>query len=198
MPRPARLDEQRGELLPILAEAFRELGYRRATTAELARRCGVRENILYRHWSDKSAMFVAALEHVHQQTLETWSRVAGDAADRSAVERLLDHEAKHLGEFGNYRIIFSALGDTDDPAIADALKRMYRSFFTFVAGGIEVSRDGAELEPPRDEAAWAILGVGTIATLGQELGLISKAMRRRMIANVGRMLVAAEASSSPR
>lgn len=41
MPRPSRLPEKRRELLPTVARAFAELGYRRATTAELARRCGV-------------------------------------------------------------------------------------------------------------------------------------------------------------
>ena len=48
MPRPSKADERRRELLPLVAEAFSELGYRRATTAELAARCGVQENILYR------------------------------------------------------------------------------------------------------------------------------------------------------
>lgn len=38
MPRPSRREEQRKELLPILARAFADLGFRRATTAELARR----------------------------------------------------------------------------------------------------------------------------------------------------------------
>ena len=46
MPRPNQTLEKRRELLPVIARAFAELGYRRATTAELARRCGVRENIL--------------------------------------------------------------------------------------------------------------------------------------------------------
>ena len=48
--------ERRAEFIPILANAFAELGYRRATTAELARRCDVQENILYRLWPDKRSM----------------------------------------------------------------------------------------------------------------------------------------------
>lgn len=56
MPRTDRQAAQQGELLPLLAQAFSDLGYRRATTASIARRCEVRENILYRRWNDKAAM----------------------------------------------------------------------------------------------------------------------------------------------
>ena len=57
MPRPSRIDEQRKRLLPIVCQVFSELGYYRTTTAELAGQCKVRENILYRLWRDKKAMF---------------------------------------------------------------------------------------------------------------------------------------------
>ena len=41
-----RIEQRRRELAPLLARAFAELGYRRATTAELAVRCGVQEKAL--------------------------------------------------------------------------------------------------------------------------------------------------------
>ena len=72
MPRPDRSQERRAELLPVVAAAFAELGYRRASTAELAERCGVRVNVLYRLWPDKRAMFVAAIHHVFDGSLATW------------------------------------------------------------------------------------------------------------------------------
>ena len=62
MPRPDQSAEKRNELLPIIAETFTRLGFRRTTTAELAKRCKVRENILYRLWPDKKAMFIAAID----------------------------------------------------------------------------------------------------------------------------------------
>ena len=65
MPRPNHSAQRRRELTPIVARTFAELGFRRTTTAELARRCGVRENVLYRLWPDKKAMFIAAIEYVY-------------------------------------------------------------------------------------------------------------------------------------
>jgi AcrR family transcriptional regulator len=64
MPRPNQSAEKRQALLPILAEAFAEVGSRKATTAELARRCGVQETILYRLWVDKRAMFLASIDRI--------------------------------------------------------------------------------------------------------------------------------------
>jgi AcrR family transcriptional regulator len=59
-------------MLPLVARAFADLGYRRATTAALAKRCGVRENVLYRAWPDKKAMFIASIEFVWQLSMDIW------------------------------------------------------------------------------------------------------------------------------
>ncbi len=199
MPRPLRLDAQRSELLPILAKAFSELGYRRTTTAELARRCGVRENILYRHWADKLAMFVAALDHVHGLAIATWQRVRGEAEDPAqAATAILAYESRHLGEFGNYRILFSALGDADDPAIRAALRRTYRSLHRAIRDTLGDEAGDAARAAEADRVAWAILGVGTITTILGELGLATKAQRAALLEGIGRVLLdAAGADPSP-
>src|SRR5512137_2687014 len=103
MPRPDQKDEQRARLLPIVCQVFSDLGYRRTTTAELAQRCGVRENILYRLWPDKKAMFLAAIDDIFRRRAETWGRIVGEhpRPDRAAA-RLVAYEAKHQGEFGFY------------------------------------------------------------------------------------------------
>ena len=48
MSRQSNKPNKRAELLPKIAEAFGELGYRRATTAAIAARCEVQETTLYR------------------------------------------------------------------------------------------------------------------------------------------------------
>ena len=94
MPRPDRSTERRRELAPALARAFAELGYRRATTAELAQRCGVQEKALYRLWPDKRALFLAALDQVFAESEAVWERLASErGSGASAAERLLAYEA---------------------------------------------------------------------------------------------------------
>lgn len=99
----------------MLATAFSELGYRRATTAELAERCEIRENILYRLWPDKKAIFLAALEYLFQRRMEKWKKELDKVSSKeSNVARLVELTSKDLGENGLYRMIFAALNETDD------------------------------------------------------------------------------------
>lgn len=177
--------------MPVVSRAFSELGYRRTTTAELARRCGVRENILYRLWTDKKAMFLAAIEDLFRQRAEVWQKLLTDPADsRSPTERLIDYEAKHMGEFGFYRIVFTALGETDDPDVRAALVRMYRQFHQLLRKQIEAYRNRETIESrlPADMAAWALIGLATVSNIGRELDLLKPRQRERMFAAVAEYL----------
>lgn len=192
MPRPSHADERRQELLPIVARTFADLGYRRTTTAELARRCRVRENILYRLWPDKKAMFVAAIDFVYALSAEAWQRLLSEADDgRHPAERLLHYESQHYGESGLQRLVFAGLNETGDPAIRRALATMYRRFHRFIGEQISAYRKAHRAAPQPDAAssAWAVIGLGTLASIVQELGLLSPARRKRFIADVGRLLI---------
>lgn len=191
MPRPSRLDEKRRELTPVVARAFAELGYRRASTAELARRCGVAENILYRLWPDKKAMFIAAIDHVYDRAAGIWAGVTSGPGPRSGAERLLDHEAKHVGEPGHARIVFAGLSELDDPDIRAALARMYQRYQAFVREQVRERRrrDGVRGRPDAGATAWAFLGLGTVTLIARELDLLSDRDRTRLMAEVGRKLL---------
>ncbi len=192
MPRPSQTTRKRKELVPIVAGAFAELGYRRATTAELARRCNVRENILYRLWPDKKAMFVASIDYVYQQATEAWRTVLKEANDTTgAAVRLLHHEVEHYGESGLHRIILAGLSQTDEPEIRDALRTMYGRFHRFIRAQIAAHRDGAGGNALPDEtvSAWAIVGLGNLANISRELGLLTDKGRKRLIGSAGRLLL---------
>ena len=192
MPRPNMSSQRRCEFVPVLAKAFAELGYRRATTAELAARCEVPENILYRLWQDKRAMFIAALDHVYAVSRRTWDDLLTVAeGGGSPAEHLLGYESTHHGEFGLYRIGFAGLSETDDPEIAKAMKRLYGRFQRFVLEQVKAHREGAGSAAVEDPSlvAWAIVGLGTVANIGRELGLLSPRTRKRLVGEVGRALL---------
>jgi AcrR family transcriptional regulator len=191
VPRPNLSRERRRELIPIVARAFAEFGYRRTTTAELARRCNVQENILYRLWPDKKAMFIAALGHVYEQSVGVWSELLASADDEhTAAERLLEYEAEHHGEYGQYRIVFAGLSETDDPDIRAALADMYQRYQRFIRRQIAAHRGtSAEGLPDAEMAAWAVVGLGTVANISRELGLVTDAQRQRLIGRIGRALL---------
>lgn len=183
MPRPSQIDEQRKRLLPIVCEVFSELGYHRTTTAELAQRCGVRENILYRLWQDKKAMFLAAIDDLFQSRVERWGKIL---SDRPTLEQdpevLLAYEAKHQGEFGFYRVVFTALVEADDPEIREAITRMYRRFHESICQLVDASRKGKEGAPglSTDATAWAMIGLATVSNIIRELELLRPGQREDM------------------
>lgn len=190
MGRPSTLEDKRREFLPIVAAAFAEFGYRRLTSAVLAERCGVRENVLYRIWPDKQAMFLAALDWVYDSSERTWERILSvEDGGASPFLKLLDYEARHLGEQGLHRIVFAGLSETDDPRVKRALRGMYVRFHALVKRKLDLHRaadtqDRLDL----DLAAWAILGLGTIANLGRELSILDAQDRGELLSVAGRLL----------
>jgi AcrR family transcriptional regulator len=191
MGRPNRSDERRLEAMPTIAKTFAELGYRRTTTAILATRCGLQEVALYRLWPDKRAMFVAAIEYVGEHTEQVWDGIAATRGAGTEAERLLAHEARHLGEFGFHRILFAGFSETDDPAIRDALRTVYQRLLRRISAQIATHRDlgGTAAMPPPAATAWALVGLGTAVNLGRELGLLGDRARRELFASIGRHLL---------
>jgi AcrR family transcriptional regulator len=191
MPRPSQVDEKRHELIPLVARAFADLGYRRTTTAELAKRCKVRENILYRLWPDKKAMFIAAIEYVYELSKRTWEKLVAGGTSASTAESLLEYEAKHIGEFGHARIIFAGLSETDDPDIRGALSQMYQRYQEFIVGQVHSHRKSKVIKRTADAelSAWAIIGLGTLASITRELNLLTEKTRRQLMTNVGQVLL---------
>ncbi len=194
MPRPNQSEARRRRLIPEIARAFAELGYRRTTTAELAKRCGVQENILYRLWSDKKAMFIASIEYVFELSSAIWQgQVGGRGADATSAARLLEYESRHHGEFGLYRIIFAGLSETDDAGIREALRLVYRRFLSFIMRQVEAQGHGAERGEVLDSAlaAWAFIGLGTVSNIGRELKLLNGDLQERLLREVGGRLLRA-------
>ncbi len=191
MARPDRTDERREELLPVVAEAFARLGYRRTTTATLAKLCGVRENVLYRLWPDKKAMFLASMRYVYDRSERIWEEQASGGTEGTVATRLLTYESRHLGEFGLHRILFAGLSETDDPEIRTHLRETYRRFERWIRRRIETHRKlaGARRGPDAELAAWALVGLGTIAMVGREIDLFPAARRARLIEEGGQLLL---------
>lgn len=186
MPRSVSTDQKRRELLPVVASCFAQLGYRRTTTAVLAERCGIRENVLYRLWRNKQQMFIAAVEFVFENSRTTWEALRKKHRDaRRFAGALLAHESQHHGEFGYYRILFAGWSETDDAEIRAALARVYGKFKQFLTDTLSDAglRENAEL------IAWAFLGLGTAANLGRELELLSDRDRQRLFGEIGQQLL---------
>lgn len=191
MGRPSKVEQRRRDFLPHIAEAFSEIGYRRLTTARLAERCGVAENVLYRIWPSKKAMFLESIELIYRATLDFWQSVLDDESKPgSPAERLLREQSKNHGHKGLYRIIYAGLSETDDAEIRAALRGLYQRFHRYLMRLIEDHRgEGADPSVSAEMAAWAIIGAGAILDLQRELGISSSAKRQRLLKEVGGVML---------
>jgi AcrR family transcriptional regulator len=183
-------------MLPLVAKAFAELGYRRATTAALAKRCGVRENVLYRAWPSKKAMFLAAIDHVWERATEIWSALIAEsgASGAEAARVILEYESKHHGETGLYKLIFAGLTEADDRQIAGALRTMYRKFHEFIAkqvGALRADAAGSDSvsDPGDSQRSWGLLGVATMIHIDRELNLLRPAERATFFSDLAHLLI---------
>jgi AcrR family transcriptional regulator len=175
--RPGR----RGLLLPVIASVFAEVGYRGATTALLARRCQVQETILYRIWPDKQSMFVDAIDFVADHTIEIYGEVLKPNLEGDPLDLLLSYESSHLGEFKNYRIVFSALAETQTKEIREALQRLYSRLHAYFVEQIARSEMSRGVELDASKMAWAVMGLGTMMTIVGELGLMTDRQRENTL-----------------
>lgn len=192
-------EQRRVRLLPILTQAFIELGFRRATTAELAARCHLRENELYRIWKNKKAMFIDAVQQVYDTTLKAWSQLSVADESTSMAERALAHQAINQGRMGFYRIVFAGLQETDDAEIKAALKKLYRKFHESIVEMMlehhavslaDMSRaKKAEARNRAELAAWAMIGLGAIADIDRCVKLTSAQKRQHLMKTVGKTLL---------
>ena len=192
MSRPSKSEEQRRELLPLLAEVFSQFGYRRATTAELAARCDVQENILYRLWPDKKAMFLAALDFLFWRRMDKWKAVFDKSyTEESHALRLIEITGKDLGENGLYRIIFAALNETDDPDIKGALQRLYRQYHESLKEEIVKHRkqSGVRTVPEDGDTAWALIGMVAFMNIALDLELMNGRKRKQLFSAIALQLI---------
>lgn len=81
-PIQARSRATRRRVLDAAVEALVELGYAGATTPEIARRAGVSQGALFKHYANKRELLAAALEHLLAALVQEWRRDFARAARR--------------------------------------------------------------------------------------------------------------------
>jgi len=137
-------------------------------------------------------MFIASIDYVYEQAASTWRELLSETDDTAGVaERLLKHEAEHYGESGLHGIIFAGLSEIDEPQIREALRKMYGRFHRFIRAQVTAHRGGGRTNGSPDEtvSAWAIVGLGYVANIGRELGLLTGRGRKRLFGEAGRLLL---------
>jgi AcrR family transcriptional regulator len=129
----ARSTLMRQRILDAAFESLRDEGYARTTTVAVCRRAGVPRGTLLHHYSERSALLVAALEHVYERRLEDFRR---------QIEKLrIDDGPNRLPNAATIQLLWKIVssGSTTawielvvaartEPSLSRELRRMTRAF----------------------------------------------------------------------
>ena len=170
-----------------MAKCFAECGYDGATTAQIAKACEVRQNVLYRIWPDKEAMFVAVIEYIHDFSIDFWNKapVADGETRAEAILRLQSHDH---GILRYYRIVYSGLLQ-DSAEIRRAIRSLYRGIHTYIQGAVQehrLQKGTVDCRFDAETAAWGMMGLGAMVDIQRELRIQSQAARKELLHETSR------------
>jgi AcrR family transcriptional regulator len=171
--------ERRQCVLDSAVRVFSRSSYHAATTAEIARECGVSEPVLYRHFSSKRDLYLSCLDagwaHVRRLWDEAREREPDPAFRLGAMGRAYIEQQRSGDRIMLSDLWVQALNEAaDDPKIRRYLRAQMREVHDFVA---DVIRDaqaagGIPKERDPDAEAWIFISVGLLSTIDRRLGAV--------------------------
>ena len=167
--------ERRQAVLDTACRIFSEGSYSGTTTAEIARRSGVSEPILYRHFASKRELYLACLDAAWLDIRGRWDgRVAAEPDPARWVQAI----AAESFVAGRCPAVLPDLWvqalsvSNDDPVIGAALTAQLREVHDYVADLIRRSQEAGGVAAARDAdaEAWIFVSVGLLRTVAGRLG----------------------------
>ena len=164
-------------MLDCACGIFSSGSYRGTTTAEIAKRAGVTEPVLYRHFASKRDLYLAALDHVWRKARTAWEQALAEAPDvRAALEAMgRGHFAVRDCKHQLAELWVQALGEAaEDAELRRHLRRHIREVHRFLVDVIRRGQAEGVLHAGRDAEAeaWIFLAGGILGMVGRRIGLL--------------------------
>jgi AcrR family transcriptional regulator len=170
-----RKADRKRQLLAHAKQLFVTLGYQNTTTEKIARAANVSEPVLYRHFANKKALFLAVLREIREATLNRWNEETADITDPLAkLHRIMDlylgTTREHAIEF---RIMHRTLIETNDSEIAEFLRSFYLDSEALLAQVIGEGQQAGVFRRSLDPrvGAWELIRTALGYTLTLPLGV---------------------------
>ncbi|TMK72839.1 MAG: TetR/AcrR family transcriptional regulator [Actinobacteria bacterium] len=177
---PTRLSAhaRRQALVDTALVVFAEGSYRGTTTAEIARKAGVSEPILYRHFASKRDLYLSCIEEAWRRLRTRWEELLAAEPDPaqwlSVMARsyicLRDAKPGAVSDLWMQAVVEAG----DDPEVRKFLKRHMREVHDYMADVIREVQAAGVINSDRDPdaEAWISLAGGLLGTIGRRVGLL--------------------------
>lgn len=166
---------RRRAIVEAALAVFASGSYSAATTAQIARRAGISEPILYRHFASKRDLYLACLDEAWLRLRQTVEEILAEEPDPSswpmaiprAVHRL--RREKLLPPHLWIQALSEAGGDEE---IRRFLRRHMREVHDYFTDVLRRAQDAGGLPADRDPSAeaWINLGIGLLRSVQDRLG----------------------------
>jgi AcrR family transcriptional regulator len=167
--------ERKAAVLDCACGIFSTGSYRGTTTAEIARKAGVTEPVLYRHFASKRDLYLAVLGESWSRLRKLWEKAIDDEPDPRlwiAAMGKAYFQAKDPKVLCADLWVQALTEASDDPEIKKYLRKQMREVHDFVAEVIRRSQEAGGVFPDRDASAeaWIFLAIGLLGTVGRRVG----------------------------
>jgi len=173
--------ERRRCVLDAAVRVFCRSSYRAATTAEIARECGVTEPVLYRHFPSKRDLYLACLDAAWTQVRSLWHEALENEPEAAfrlgAMGRAYVEQQRSGGRIMLSDLWVQALNEAaEDPKIRRYLRDQMREVHDVVAGVIREAQAAAAVPVERDPdaEAWIFISLGLLSTIDRRLGAVGE------------------------
>lgn len=160
---------RRETVLDAAMTVFARQPYRAAGTAEIAREAGIAEPTIYRHFSSKRELYLAAVQRTCETVEEAWRALIADSADALHALRTIGdwYEASVRADNVPVRLRMRAIAEASDADIAAILRAGYKRIHAMVTEQIVRGQQEGSFDRTVDAnaAAWVYIGMGKILDL---------------------------------
>ncbi len=172
---------RREEILDAAVRVFARASYHAAGTAEIAREAGIAEPTIYRHFSSKRELYLAAVGRSASDIVEAWQGIVARTPNAAEALDALGqwYRTSVAGNADLLRLRYRATAETDGDDVRALLRAGYESVHAVVAGVIRAGQGQGVFNPAvdADSAAWLFTGIGKVIDLGMLIGIESLTTR---------------------
>lgn len=177
--RRMRRKDRRDELLRHAIDVFGRLGFRNATTSELARTAGVSEALLYQHFPSKQSLLVACIERIGDEfyeALQSLLAAGGDDPRRTFAGIVGRLQRLVAARPEIHRLGLVILAELEDDEIRTATRQMIERNVELLAKSIRRGQERGLIRGDQDPdgIAWLLVGLYQLFGVMQRLGNLDR------------------------
>lgn len=167
--------ERKRQILDAAVDVFARLGYSAAGTSDIAAAAGIGEPTIYRYFTNKREVYLAAIRRGSDEILENWQRLTDNAPDALTALRQIGlwyfQRLQHHPELLMLRS--RSISESADEETVATVRVEYLRVLRFVQSAFERAQRDGQIAPDEDvkTLGWVYMAVGALLDQSLILGL---------------------------